>query len=374
MNRALPTDTAVAETGPRRPNWARPAAIARTSISQFSLVYVGVLVFALFAILTPSTFLQGTTLKSILNEQSITALVSVGLLVPLSAGVFDLSVGYLVGLGGMLVGYLLAHGVAIVPAILITAAMGLVVGVFNGQLVIRARIDSFIATLGMGSILSAAIGWVSGGAQIIGLPNSFDNIALNEVGGVSLPVFYLLGISIIMWFVLNHTPVGRRIYATGGGREAAMLAGVRTQRIILCSFLVSGVLAALAGVLLSASLASASPSLGPNYLLPAFAAVFLGSTQITPGRFNVLGTLLAVYVLAMGVKGLQLLGAPVWTPDLFNGAALLVAVGLSLRNQALSLPRFARWRRRPGAGTSLGGGMTEAADPDPAPKSLGSDA
>jgi ribose transport system permease protein len=186
-------------------------------------------------------------------------------------------------------------------------------------------------------------------------------------------VFYLLGISIVMWFVLNHTPVGRRIYATGGSREAAMLAGVRTERIILGSFLVSGALAALAGILLTASLASASPTLGPNYLLPAFAAVFLGSTQITPGRFNVLGTLLAVYVLAMGVKGLQLLGAPVWTPDLFNGVALLVAVGLSVHNQALSLPRLARWRRRRGAGTSPGGRITEPADLDPALR-LGSDA
>lgn len=151
-----------------------------------------------------------------------------------------------------------------------------------------------------------------------------------------LPVYYLLVLAIVIWFVLEHTPVGRRVYATGGGADAARLAGVRTSRVIFAAFVASAVIASLAGVLQTASIGTGDPNIGPSYLLPAFAAAFLGSTQIKPGRFNVWGTVLAVYVLATGVKGLQLAGAPFWLPDLFNGVALLLAVGLS------GLPRRAR--------------------------------
>jgi ribose transport system permease protein len=214
-----------------------------------------------------------------------------------------------------------------------------VIGAVNAVLFNQARIDSFIATLGMGSILQAMIRWTSGDQTIIGLPPSFERIAGDELFGITLPVYYVVALGIVLWYVLEHTPVGRYVYATGGNAEAARLAGVRTRVIIFLGLVVAGVVAAFAGVLLASGSAAASPSVGPTYLLPAFAAVFLGSTQIKPGRFNIWGTILAVYVLATGVKGLQLVGAPFWIPDLFNGVALLLAVGLS-KNEALW------WRRR----------------------------
>ena len=309
-------------------------------LRRFSLVYVGLATVLLFSVLTPGTFLTAQTWKSIVNEQAITCMVALGLLVPLSAGAFDLSVGWLVGIGGVGVAWLLTHGVATVPAIGITLAGGVLVGVANGALVVGWGIDSFIATLGMGSILSAAIGWISGNQFIVGLPNSFASIALTQVDGFSLPVAYLLVIAFVLWFLLNHTPSGRRIYATGGARDAARLSGVRTSRIVYVSFLVSALLATVAGVVLTASLTSASSSVGPDYLLPAFAAAFLGSTQVIPGRFNVWGTVLAVYVLAIGVKGLQLLGAAFWVPDLFNGVALIAAVGLSIKRPHVPAARI----------------------------------
>ena len=140
----------------------------------------------------------------------------------------------------------------------------------------------------------------------------------------------MIGLAIVVWYVLECTPVGRRIYATGGNIEAARLAGIRTPLVIVAALAACGAIAATSGVLVSSQLGVGDPTIGPPYLLPAFSAAFLGSTQFRDGRFNVWGTVVAVYVLASGVKGLQLAGAPVWIPDLFNGLALLLAVGPEL--------------------------------------------
>jgi ribose transport system permease protein len=224
-----------------------------------------------------------------------------------------------------------------VLAILAAVIAGCAVGVINGAMVTRFNIDSFIATLAMTSVLTAVVTAISGGEQIIGLPESFSNIASNEILGITLPVYIMLAIALVVWYVLEHTPPGRRTYATGGNAEAARLTGVRTRLIVVVALIVGSGVAAFAGVLVTARSAASSPDVGAGYLLPAFAAAFLGSTQIRNGQFNVWGTILAVYVLAIGVKGLQLAGAPIWLPDLFNGVALAIAVGL------------ARWRRRPRA-------------------------
>lgn len=299
-------------------------------LRNLSLLYVGFALIVLFAIWTPDTWLTSTTWKTILNEQAITALIALALIIPLSAGGFDLSIGWTLGLGAILVAWLIGeHGVPVIPAVMLTLLAGLIVGLVNGALVIFARIDSFIATLGVGSILAAVITMISGQEQIIGMPESFEKLASGEIGGVALPVLYLLLVAVIVWYVLEHTPVGRRVYATGGGPDAARLSGIRTGRILFCAFVVGALIASFSGLVLTSRLTAGSPDVGPTYLLPAFAAAFLGSTQVVPGRFNVWGTLLAVYVLAIGVKGLQLVGAASWGPDLFNGLALIIAVGLS---------------------------------------------
>jgi ribose transport system permease protein len=134
----------------------------------------------------------------------------------------------------------------------------------------------------------------------------------------------------IFWYGLERTPLGRRVQASGANREAARLAGVATKRFVFLSFVVSGLMASVAGLLVSARVGSVSPTLGPPYLLPAFAACFLGATQIRPGRFNVWGTVLALILLATGVKGLQLAGGELWLTELFNGVALVGAVTLSV--------------------------------------------
>ena len=178
----------------------------------------------------------------------------------------------------------------------------------------------------------AAAYWVTDGQQIvIGISPHFVVLGQKLVFGLPLPVFYMIGIAIILWWLLEYTPIGRYLYAVGGNPQAARLAGVRVDRITTGAFMTSGFVAAFAGVVLAAKLGSASPDVGTSYLLPAFSAVFLGATQIKPGRVNVLGTLIAIFLLATGVKGLQLVGTPSYVKDLFNGLALIIAVALAAR-------------------------------------------
>ncbi len=308
------------------------------AFQNISAIYIFVVMFVIFSLWVPDTFLTSGTWRSLISNEAITCLVAIAVVLPLSAGVFDLAVGTEVGLGAILVAWLLNSQHASVPvAIVVTLVGGAMVGVVIWMLIVRVRISSFIATLGVSSVLLGVIAWISNSQQILGLGSGFGNLATSELFGLAAPVYIMLAVAVIVWHVLERTPAGRRIYATGADIDASALAGIRTSRVILFSTVSCGVIAALAGLLESSQLSTGDPTIGPPYLLPAFAAVSLGSTQFRGGRINVWGTVLAAYVLAVGVTGLQLAGAPVWIPNLFNGVALLLAVGM------------AQFQRRPGA-------------------------
>lgn len=322
-------DTASTAAMPHR-HWRR-----WFSFRNISIIYVWVLLVAVFSIAEPDTFPTAQTVKLLLSDQALTALLAVGLVLPLSAGAFDLSIGSQLGLGAITVAWALTSaGFPIWLAVLFALAVGAAVGLINGLLIVKAGISSFITTMGMSSVLLAAISWISHDEQILNLGQTFQSLATTIVLGIPLSVIVVLVLAVVVWYFLDFTQLGRSIYATGGNAEAARLAGVPTGPVIIGSLVGCGVLAALSGVLLSSTLATGDPTVGPAYLLPAFAAAFLGSTQFRGGRFNVAGTVAAVYVLGTGVKGLQLLGAPTWIPSLFNGVALLLAVGLARRQGA----------------------------------------
>jgi ribose transport system permease protein len=210
--------------------------------------------------------------------------------------------------------------------------VGAVVGLINGLLVVGLRIDSFVATLGTSSVLGAIVYWVSGNQQITeGISPTFIKLGQESLVGIPLPVVYLSVVALILGYVTEFRPLGRKLYATGGNEPAARLSGVHTDRLVIGAFMICAIIAALAGVVFAAIIGSASLTAGPPFLLPAFAAMFLGATQIHPGRPNVFGTLLAVAVLGAGVKGLLLTGAQFWVSDLFNGLALVAAVALARR-------------------------------------------
>ncbi|MDW5595795.1 ABC transporter permease [Conexibacter stalactiti] len=302
-----------------------------TRLSNYTGLYIWAALIALFALWVPDTFLTQLTAQTLASEQAVTAIVAIGLLVPLAAGAYDLSVGGMVGLSAIVVSALTARaGMPLAPAIALTLALGAAIGAINGFLVVGVGINSFIATLAMGSVLVAPARAVSDDQIIAGVPRSLTGMTEGTVLGIPAIALYMLFVAVVVWYVLEHTPTGRRVEATGAGPDAARLAGVRTGRMVFGSLVTSALLASVAGILLASKLSTATPDLGPAYLLPAFAAAFLGTTQIKPGKFNVWGTLLAIFLLATGVKGLQLAGAADWVTDLFNGLALILAVGLSL--------------------------------------------
>lgn len=320
------------EPGPRATAEERRSG-STLGLDRFSGVYVWAVLVLVFAIWVPDTFLRVNTITAVLGDQAITAMLALGIIIPLAAGVFDLSFAGVAGVSVAVTAWAQVAGHHPVLAALLAVLVATVVGAVNGFVVVALKVNSFIATLGTSSLLLALAYWITDGKQIVsGFSEGFLDLGSLQVLGIPLPFYAMLLLAGVVYVVIEHLPVGRYLYATGGNPVAARLAGVRTDRIVFGSLVASSLIAGLAGVVLAARLGTASPDIGPSYLLPAFSAVFLGSTQIRPGRVNVAGTLLAIYLLATGVKGLQLAGAPVYVDDLFNGAALIIAVALAARS------------------------------------------
>jgi ribose transport system permease protein len=320
--------TEIAETPVRR----RGVRLATgLSFRNIGAVYVWIALIVIFAIWKPSLFPTAQTAKSTLNQYAITGLAALSVVMPLAAGIFDLSIGSTIGFAGVFVGWSL-NTLKLPPAaaILLTLVAGLAIGLFNSLVVVRMRIDSFIGTLATGSIIAALTLWVSGDQILTGkLSGSFMNFASASVAGIQLPVLYMLVAMIIFGYVLEQTVFGRHIYAAGYGPDVARLIGVRVGRLRTISLICSGMLGAFAGIALAAQLGSADPTVGPEYLIPAFSAAFVGATQFRHGRFNPWGTVVAVLMIGTGSVGLLLAGTQPWMPQVFQGAVLIVAVGVT---------------------------------------------
>jgi ribose transport system permease protein len=331
--------SAVAET-PRRRGF-------NPGLDRFSGLYLWAVFILVFGIWTPSQFLTTANVHTIASEQAVTGMVALAVLVPLAAGLYDLSVGATANLTGILAVVLMNNDhMAVAPAILLAIGAGVLIGAINAFVVVRLGVSSFIATLGMGSILSAATVIVSANSQ----PNpptsqAWNNLTQTSIGGFQIIVVYLLLLALLLWWLLAHTPAGRYLYAIGGNPEAARLSGVRVNMWTAVALLISATLSGLAGVLFT-SQSGPALTFGPTLLLPAFAAAFLGSTQLHPGKFNVWGTLIAIYVLATGVQGLELVSGAVWLSDMFNGVALIIAVALSIKRTPAASTRRSRKGRK----------------------------
>ena len=297
----------------------------------YGLVILTVLLIILFSVLLPKTFPTMLNLRAILSDKSIIALLSLAAMVPMAAGRIDLTVGY-----GIVIWHILAislqtlYGVPWPIAVIIVLLLGALVGFLNGLLVEVAKIDSFIATLGTGTILYALALWHTGGRQMVGLlPDGFYAINGTFVFGLPITAYYIFTITIVMWLVLEYTPVGRYLYAIGANPRAAELNGIPTRKFVVGAFVTSGLMTALAGVLLASKLRIGQASVGLEFLLPALVGAFLGSTTIKPGRVNVWGTVVGVAILAVGISGIQQFGGSFWVEPMFNGVTLLVAIGIA---------------------------------------------
>jgi ribose transport system permease protein len=310
-------------------------ASVKTRILRFLPVYGLVLLtgflIILFSILLPNTFPTLLNLRAIISDKAIIALLSLGAMIPMAAGRIDLTVGY-----GIVLWHILAislqtvYGIPWPIAVAIVLSLGLLTGFLNGLLVEVAKIDSFIATLGTGTVLYALALWHTGGRQMVGaLPDSFYAINGTFVFGLPITGFYVLAITVAMWLILEYTPVGRYLYAIGANQRAAQLNGIPTRKFVIGAFMSSGLITAFAGVLLASKLRIGQASVGLEFLLPALVGAFLGSTTIKPGRVNVWGTVVGVAILAVGISGIQQFGGSFWVEPMFNGVTLLIAIGIA---------------------------------------------
>ncbi len=299
-------------------------------IADYAVVGALVLLIIGFSIALPRLFPSLSNLQTILGDQAIPGILALAVLLPLASGEFDLSVGATLGFVSIFCAWAASNGVPVGLILVLALILGLVIGLVNALLV-RIGVNAFIATLGVSTVLAGGNLFVSNGTVIYqNIASSYTELAQFKVGGIALPVFYFLVLALIVWYLLDHTPYGRYVRATGLGRESARLTGIRTKAVLSSAFVVAAVIAALAGFLQTARVGSAPPDLGPTFLLPAYAAAFLGTTTVIPGRFNVWGTVIGVYLLAVGINGLSLAGAPQWVPSVFNGGALIVAVTLAV--------------------------------------------
>jgi ribose transport system permease protein len=312
-----------AEGGRRRP--------VSFQFARFSGLYLWAVMILIFALWIPDTFVTSATAQSIASDQAIVAVVALAVLVPLAGGQLDISVGQVLGASAIVAGSLMTDsGVSPALAIVITLCFGLGVGAVNGFLVAWVGVSSIIATLGTSSVLLAISGAISDYNFVGPLPSSFGSLVSGDIVGIPTITLYMAAIAIVVWYLLEHTSLGRRLYAIGASSDVARLVGVRTSRYVFASFLASGLLSSIAGMMFAAKIGQIAPSVGYEYLIPAFAACFLGMTQIKPGRANVFGTLLALFLLGTGVTGLQLVGGELWITELFNGIALILAVSAAL--------------------------------------------
>ncbi|MCX6436923.1 MAG: ABC transporter permease [Actinobacteria bacterium] len=305
-----------------------------TKIGTYGLPALAVGLFALFSFLLPNTYPTSSNLRAILSNQSIPALLALGAMIPIVTAKFDLSMGYTLGLSHIVVMYLLVNSTLPWVFICLIAILGsAVVGLVNGLLVEFAQIDSFIATLGTGSVLYAFSGWITHGGRIVpplkGLPHGFTNLMNAKLLGLPIGAFYIIALVFILVIVLEYLPAGRGLYVIGSNPRAAELIGIPKRRYVVLAFVSASSITGFAGCLLAAQQQIGNPSIGAEYLLPAFVGALLGSTTIRLGRANALGTLVAVAILAIGVSGIQQLGAEFWATPLFNGLTLLAAVGLA---------------------------------------------
>jgi ribose transport system permease protein len=327
------TDTAVKSVTAAAPGPSLASTIGRwiaTVLGKFGAL-IALFGLALYFTIVSPYFLGFSNFVQILNQSALSAIVAGGLTIVLAAGQFDLSTGYLVSISGIIVTALMLGGVPIWLAIIIVAAAGAVLGLCNGLLVTKLRVNALVATLGTGSALVGVNYLISSGTPIAVKDSNtaFPAIAIGDWFGIPRPVYYMAAALLILWVVLNKTDFGRNVRAVGGNAEAAKLAGVRVDRVTIGAFIIGAVFAAITGVVLASSIGSGQPTGGDSYTLSSFAAAFLGSTVLREGQFHIVGTLVGVITVAVGFNGLALIGVPSFVQFLFQGLLLIAAVAFS---------------------------------------------
>ena len=315
---------------------------AQFKVSRYGTIMGLFVLIAIFSAFKGSTFFTTSNALTILDQASLLGVVAGGLTICLVLNEFDLSIGYSATLGGVVATQWLEKPFNIGEAILVALAAGLAVGFVNGILVAYGRVNAFIATLGTGAIVYGIILAITGGTAVQVHNLSFDKFGQDSLWSIPIPVIISAVILAILWFFLNRTEPGRRIDAVGGNPEAARLSGVRVGRSRMLAFMVSGVCAAGAGVVLASQLGAGYSDAGNTYLLQAFTACFLGAVTLREGEFHIVGTAVGVVIMGVAFNGLAQLGVATYWQNIAQGGILIIAVGISTVSGRISIKRMLR--------------------------------
>ena len=310
----------------RKAGFDLPAWLARygTLASLAALLIV-------FSLARSDVFPTVDNLLNIMNQVSILGTMAFGLTVCLVMGLFDLSIAAMATLGGYVATFLLVQypdTISVPLAVLISLAVAGVIGVFNGLIVSYLGISAFIATLATGSIITGAMLGISNSKTIItGIPDEFLIIGQGALFGISNPIVIMLAIGVILWLLLEHTQLGRHLYAIGGSAEASRLSGIAVKRYAPIALAICAVCAALGGLMAASVLGAGRPQgVGDTYLLNAFAAVFIGASSLRPGKFHIIGTFIGVMLIGVINNGLSVMGVPTYWQYIVQGVLLIIAL------------------------------------------------
>jgi|Cruoilmetagenom7_1024161.scaffolds.fasta_scaffold07163_2 ribose transport system permease protein len=321
---ALTATVEVGSTGGDREKWKDWA-------ERYGLVIAWIVMILLLGIFKPDQMFAWNSYASMLGSNAMIVVLTLALIIPLTTGDFDLSVASVMGLSSMLIAVLnVKLGFPIAGAIIVALAVGAMVGLVNAFFILYFGVHSLIVTLGTGYFINGLILWVANSGTISGVSMGLVKaVILTRFLGIPIGFYYALILTGVIWYVFQHTSMGRRLLFVGRGREVARLSGVNVNKVRTGALVAASTMAAFAGVLYTGMRGAADPSSALAFLLPAFAAAFLGSTAIYPGRFNAPGAFVAVFFLSTGIMGLNFLGVDSFVQNLFYGGGLVIAVSIS---------------------------------------------
>lgn len=299
--------------------------------ARYGTIFSLIVLLIAFSLARPDVFPTLGNLLNIMNQISILGIMAFGLSVCLVMGLFDLSIAAMATLGGYLATYALVtypDAVSVPAAVLFSLVVAAILGVGNGLIVSYLGISAFIATLATGSIITGAMLGISASKTIItGIPDAFMAIGQNTILGVPNPVVIMLAVGVVLWLLLEHTQIGRHLYAIGGNAEASHLSGIAVKRYAPFALAICAACAGLGGLVAASELGAGRPQgVGDTYLLNAFAAVFIGASTLRPGKFHILGTFIGVLLIGVIDNGLAIMGVPTYWQYIVQGVLLILAL------------------------------------------------
>lgn len=298
---------------------------------KYGLLVAVAVIFTVFSALNSATYFTPNNISAMLGSQAVLVVITMGMIISLRAGDADLSTASVLTLAANVIAIMnVDHQIGVGWAVLVAVGLGGIIGFLNGIMCVFFKIDSFIITLGTGTVLQGVILWISEGRSISGISDALVSPVITwRLMNIPAAFYYGLVLCAIVWYVFEHTSIGTQLLFVGKNRDVAILSGIRVSVMRVGALTTTGLVSALAGVIFAGTLGSSDPASGLSYLLPAFAAAFLGATSIRPGRFNAWGSFAAVYFLIFGITGLAINGAPTFVQPIFYGGALVIAVVVS---------------------------------------------